>query len=100
MKRLSKWLLVGLLPLLLLVPAATGKPPPTRSVPTNGEVMGLAFDGARVVYGIRPYGVTYQSMHSGTSSPAAHRPSTDAEEGRGSPSPAPDRLDRPGRKPE
>lgn len=64
MKRLSKWLLAGALPLLLvLVPAAAGKPPATRSVPTKGEVMGLAFDGARVVYGIRPYGVAYQSVH-------------------------------------
>jgi hypothetical protein len=65
MRRLSKWLLVALLPLLLVlvVPAAAGKPPPTRSVPTNGEVTGLAFDGARVVYGIRPYGVAHQSVH-------------------------------------
>jgi hypothetical protein len=61
----SKWLLVALLPLLLVlvVPAAAGKAPPTRSVPTNGEVTGLAFDGARVVYGIRPYGVAHQSVH-------------------------------------
>lgn len=63
MNKLSKWLLVGVLPLLLLVPAATAKPPATRSLPTNGEVMGLAFDGARVVYGIRPYGVASQSVH-------------------------------------
>lgn len=63
MNKLSKWLLVGVLPLLLLVPAATAKPPATRSVPTNGEVMGLAFEGARVVYGIRPYGVANQSVH-------------------------------------
>jgi hypothetical protein len=64
MRQLSK-LLVALLPLLLVlvVPAAAGNPPPTRSVPTNGEVTGLAFDGARVVYGIRPYGVAYQSVH-------------------------------------
>jgi hypothetical protein len=64
MKQLSKWLLVGVLPLLLvLVPAATGKPPSTRSLPTNAPVSGLAFDGARVVYGLRPYGVAYQSVH-------------------------------------
>lgn len=65
MRKLSKWLLLALLPLLLMlvVPAAAGKSPPTRSVPTNGEVTGLAFDGARVVYGIRPYGVAYQSVH-------------------------------------
>ena len=65
MRQLSKWLLVALLPLLLVlvVPAAAGKAPPTRSVPTSGEVTGLAFDGARVVYGVRPYGVTSQSVH-------------------------------------
>ena len=65
MRQLSKWLLVALLPLLLVlvVPAAEGKLPPTRSMPTSGEVTGLAFDGARVVYGIRPYGVAYQSVH-------------------------------------
>jgi hypothetical protein len=49
--------------LVLVVPAAAGKPPPTRSVATTGEVTGLAFDGARVAYGIRPYGVAYQSVH-------------------------------------
>jgi hypothetical protein len=65
MRQLSKWLLVALLPLVLVlvVPAAAGKLPPTRSVPTSGEVTGLAFDGARVVYGIRPYGVANQSVH-------------------------------------
>jgi hypothetical protein len=64
MRQLSK-IIVALLPLLLVlvVPAAAAKPPPTRSVPTNGEVTGLAFAGARVVYGIRPYGVAYQSVH-------------------------------------
>ena len=64
MRQLSKCLLVTLpLLLVLVVPAAEGKLPPTRSVPTSGEVTGLALDGARVVYGIRPYGVAYQSVH-------------------------------------
>lgn len=62
MNKLSRWLLMGVLPLLLLVPAATAKPPATRSVPTNGEVMGLAFQGARVVYGVRPYGLGDESV--------------------------------------
>jgi hypothetical protein len=65
MKPLSKWLLLAALPLLLalVVPAAAGKVMPTRSVPTSGEVTGLAFYGARVAYGVRPYGVTSQSVH-------------------------------------
>ena len=65
MKQLSKWFLLAALPLLLalVVPAAAGKSTPTRSVPTRGEVTGLAFYGARVVYGIRPYGITSQSVH-------------------------------------
>ncbi|HKG42881.1 MAG TPA: hypothetical protein VKB10_01390 [Gaiellaceae bacterium] len=65
MKQLSKWLFVALLPLLLalVVPAAAGKLTPTRSVPVNGEISGLAFDGPRVVYGVRPYGVASQSVH-------------------------------------
>jgi hypothetical protein len=59
MKQLSKWLLLVALPLLLalVVPAAAGKVTPSRSVPTSGEVTGLAFYGARVAYGVRPYGV-------------------------------------------
>jgi len=65
MRQLSRWFFVALLPLLLVlvVPAAAGKLTPKRSVPTSGEVTGLAFYGARVVYGIRPYGVTSQSVH-------------------------------------
>ena len=65
MRQLSKWLLAAVVPLVLVlvVPAAVGKPPPKRSVPINGEVTGLAFGGSRVVYGIRPYGVTSQSVH-------------------------------------
>jgi len=63
---MKSWLVFGVLPLLLalVVPAAAGKPPPTRSVPTNGQmVTGLAFDGSRVVYGVRPLGVASQSVH-------------------------------------
>jgi len=65
MKQLSKWLLAAVVPLVLVlvVPAAVGKTPPKRSVPINGEVTGLAFGGSRVVYGVRPYGVTSQSVH-------------------------------------
>jgi hypothetical protein len=65
MRQLSKWLSISVLPLLLvlLVPAAVGKTPPTRSVPVNGQVTGLAFEGARVVYGVRPLGITSQSVH-------------------------------------
>lgn len=65
MKQLSKWLLVAALPVLLalVVPAAAGKSTPTRSVPAHGAVTGLAFDGARVVYGVSPYGMTPVSVH-------------------------------------
>jgi hypothetical protein len=66
MKRLTKWLLLAAAPLVLalVMPAAAGKAPPTRSVPTgDSEVTGLAFDGARVVYAVRPYGVAYPSVH-------------------------------------
>jgi hypothetical protein len=65
MKRLSKWLLVAGLPLLLalVVPAAAGKFPPTRSLPTRGNVTGLAFYGSRVLYGLSPYGITPESVH-------------------------------------
>ena len=64
MKRLSNWLLMALLPVLLVfvVPAAAGTTPPTRSTPTSGEITGLAFAGSEVVYGVRPYGVAYQSV--------------------------------------
>jgi hypothetical protein len=65
MKQLSKRFLLAALPLLLalVVPAAAGTVTPTRSVPTSGEVTGLAFYGSRVVYGVRPYGITSQSVH-------------------------------------
>lgn len=65
MKQLLKWLSIGVLPLLLalVVPAATGKTTPTRSVPLNGQVTGLAFEGSRVVYGVAPLGLTPQSVH-------------------------------------
>ena len=88
MRQLSKWLLVALLPLVLVlvVPAAAGKLPPTRSVPTSGEVTGLAFDGPRVVYGIRPYGVAFQSVHVWNVLSGRGRSSTAAEEARRSPS--------------
>jgi hypothetical protein len=63
--QLSKWLLIAVLPLLLalVVPAAAGKSPPTRSIPTRGQVTGLAFYGPRVVYGISPYGISPESVH-------------------------------------
>lgn len=65
MKRLSKWLSIGVLPLLLAlaVPAAAGNTTPTRSLPTSGQVTGLAFEGSRVVYGVQPLGITSQSVH-------------------------------------
>jgi hypothetical protein len=63
MKRLSKSLVAAaLLLLLLLVPAAAGKPPSTRVLQTSAPVAGLAFDGPRVVYGLRPDGVAHQSV--------------------------------------
>jgi hypothetical protein len=65
MNQLSKWVLVAALPLLLalVVPAAAGKTTPRRSVPVNGQVTGLAFEGARVVYGVEPLGITSKSVH-------------------------------------
>jgi hypothetical protein len=65
MKQLSRWLLVAVVPLLLalVVPAAAGKTPPKRSLPTSGEVTGLGFGGSTVVYGVKPYGITSQSVH-------------------------------------
>ncbi len=65
MKQRSKWAFVAVLSLLLalLVPAAAGKPAPTRSLQVNGWVTGLAFEGARVVYGVEPIGITSHSVH-------------------------------------
>lgn len=65
MKQLLKWLSFGVLPLLLaaVVPAAAGKTTPTRSLPVNGQITGLAFEGSRVVYGVAPLGISSQSVH-------------------------------------
>jgi len=56
-------LAVASLLLALAVPAAGGKPIPTRSTPTHGQITGLAFDGPHVVYGVKPVSVQVGSVH-------------------------------------
>jgi hypothetical protein len=65
MKQLSKWFSIGVLLSLLafVVPAAAGNTTPARSVPVNGQVTGLAFEGSLVLYGVQPLGITSQSVH-------------------------------------
>ncbi len=65
MTKLLKWVSISVLPLLLalVVPAAAGRSTPTRSVPVNGQVTGLAFEGPNVVYGVQPLGISSQSVH-------------------------------------
>lgn len=63
--RLSRLFLLAGLPLLLalVVPAAAGKPLPSRIEPTAGRITGLAFDGSRVVYGVQPNGSGVRTVH-------------------------------------